>query len=178
MTTAIIYIRVSTDEQAQKGSQEEKLNKYCKDNHIEVIQTIFEDHSAKNFKRPAWITMMKQFNIHRTARPNLILFTRWDRFSRNTANAYYTITQLQKLGIEPQATDQPLDMSVPENKVLLAMYIVTAEVENDRRSLNIKQGIHKAKKEGRYMGRAPIGYLNISLPDGTKTIIPREPEQH
>lgn len=180
MKTAIIYIRVSTDEQAQKGysqrSQEEKLNKYCKDNHVEIVQTVFEDHSAKNFERPAWVTMMKQFNINRTARPNLILFTRWDRFSRNTANAYYTITQLQKLGIEPQATDQPLDMSIPENKVLLAMYIVTAEVENDRRSLNIKQGIHKAKKEGRYMGRAPIGYLNMSLPDGTKTIVPREPE--
>jgi len=41
MKTAIIYIRVSTDEQAQKGcsqrSQEEKLNKYCKDNHIEIV---------------------------------------------------------------------------------------------------------------------------------------------
>lgn len=180
MLTAIIYIRVSTDEQAQKGysqrSQEEKLNKYCRDNHIEIVQTIFEDHSAKNFDRPAWTSMIKELNMNRATRPNLILFTRWDRFSRNTANAYYTITQLQKIGIEPQATDQPLDMSVPENKVLLAMYIVTAEVENDRRSLNIKQGIHKAKKEGRYMGRAPIGYLNISLPDGTKTIVPREPE--
>ncbi|MGJ1346728.1 MULTISPECIES: recombinase family protein [Sphingobacterium] len=180
MTSAIIYIRVSTDEQAQKGysqrSQEEKLNKYCKDNHIEIIQTVFEDHSAKNFERPAWTIMMKQLNINKSNRPQLILFTRWDRFSRNTANAYYMISQLQKLGIEPQASDQPLDMSVPENKVLLAMYIVTAEVENDRRSLNIKQGIHKAKKEGRYMGRAPIGYINISLPDGTKTIVPREPE--
>ncbi len=180
MPLAIIYIRVSTDEQAQKGysqrSQEEKLNKYCKDNRIEIVQTIFEDHSAKNFERPAWTAMMKQLNTNRATRPHLILFTRWDRFSRNTANAYYTITQLQKLGIEPQATDQPLDMSIPENKVLLAMYIVTAEVENDRRSLNIKQGIHKAKREGRYMGRAPIGYLNISLPDGTKTIVPREPE--
>ncbi|WP_052072380.1 recombinase family protein [Sphingobacterium deserti] len=54
MTSAIIYIRVSTDEQAQKvysqRSQEEKLNKYCKDNHIEIVQTIFEDHSAKNFE--------------------------------------------------------------------------------------------------------------------------------
>ncbi|EDM34438.1 site-specific recombinase [Pedobacter sp. BAL39] len=182
MKTAIIYIRVSTDEQAQKGysqrSQEEKLNKYCKDNQIEIVQTVFEDHSAKNFERPAWTTMMKQLNMNKAARPRLILFTRWDRFSRNTANAYYMITQLQKLGIEPQATDQPLDMSVPENKVLLAMYIVTAEVENDRRSLNIKQGIHKAKKEGRYMGRAPIGYLNISLPDGTKQSFPVSQRQH
>jgi site-specific DNA recombinase len=72
--------------------------------------------------------MMKQLNINTTARPNLILSTRWDQFGRNTANKYYTITQLQKPGIEPQATDQPSDMSVPQNKVLLAMYIVTAEV--------------------------------------------------
>ncbi|MBX3241042.1 MAG: recombinase family protein [Chitinophagaceae bacterium] len=180
MQTAILYIRVSTDEQAQKGysqrSQEEKLNRYCKDNHIEVIQTIFEDHSAKSFNRPAWNTMMKELTMSKATRPDLILFTRWDRFSRNTANAYYMITQLEKLGIEPQATDQPLDMAIPENKVLLAMYIVTAEVENDRRSLNIKQGIHKAKKEGRYMGRAPIGYINISMPDGRKMIVPHEPE--
>lgn len=120
--------------------------------------------------------MMKQVAIRKAARPTLILFTRWDRFSRNTANAYYMITQLEKMGIEPQATDQPLDMAIPENKVLLAMYIVTAEVENDRRSLNIKQGIYKAKREGRYMGRAPIGYVNRSMPDGRKTIVPREPE--
>ncbi|WP_119079742.1 recombinase family protein [Chitinophaga alhagiae] len=180
MFSAILYIRVSTDEQAQKGysqrSQEEKLNKYCKDNHIEIAQTIFEDHSAKNFNRPGWSVMLKQLNSSKASRPNLILFTRWDRFSRNTANAYYMITRLEKMGIEPQATDQPLDMAIPENKVLLAMYIVTAEVENDRRSLNIKQGIYKAKKEGRYMGKAPIGYVNISMPDGRKAIVPREPE--
>ena len=180
MYTAILYIRVSTDEQAQKGysqrSQEEKLNKYCKDNQIEIVQTIFEDHTAKSFDRPAWNAMMKQLHSSKASRPHMILFTRWDRFSRNTANAYYMITQLGKMGIELQTTDQPLDMAIPENKVLLAMYIVTAEVENDRRSLNIKQGILKAKKEGRYMGRAPIGYINISLPDGRKTIVPHEPE--
>lgn len=180
MLTTVLYIRVSTDEQAQKGysqrSQEEKLSKYCKDNHIEIVQTIFEDHSAKSFDRPAWTSLMKQLTANKAAGPQLILFSRWDRFSRNTANAYYMISQLQKMGIEPQATDQPLDMSIPENKILLAMYIATAEVENDRRALNTKHGMHKAKKEGRYMGRAPIGYINISMPDGRKTIVPREPE--
>lgn len=177
MVTAILYIRVSTDEQVQKGysqrSQQERLSKYCNNNQIEIAQTIFEDHSAKNFNRPAWSTMMRQLNSSKASRPNLLLFTRWDRFSRNTAYAYYMITNLEKLGIGPQATDQPLDMAILENKVLLTMYIVTAEVENDRRSLNIKQGIYKAKKEGRYIGRAPIGYINFSLPDGRKTIIPR-----
>jgi len=84
MKTAIIYIRVSTDEQAQKGysqrSQEEKLSNYCKDNQIEIVQTIFEDYSAKNFERPAWIAIMKQLNMNRITKPNLILFTRWDHY--------------------------------------------------------------------------------------------------
>ena len=56
--TADLYIRVSTDEQADKGysqrDQEERLRKYCDNNQIKVRQVIFEDHSAKTFNRPKW----------------------------------------------------------------------------------------------------------------------------
>ena len=86
------------------------------------------------------------------------------------------ISLLRKLGIDAQAIDQPLDMSIPENKVLMAMYIVTAEVENERRSLNVKYGIYKAKQEGRWMGHAPIGYINTVNESGRKIITPHEPE--
>lgn len=180
MLTAVLYIRVSTDEQALKGysqrNQAERLQSFCTNNNIEIIQTIFEDHSAKNFNRPEWSKLILSLNQYKSARPNLLLFTRWDRFSRNTADAYYVITQLQKLNIEPQAIEQPLDMSIPENKVLLAMYIVTAEVENDRRSLNVKYGIHKAKQEGRWIGHAPIGFINKCTESGKKIIAPYEPD--
>lgn len=180
MASANLYIRVSTDEQAQKGysqrSQEEKLGKYCEERHIDILERVFEDHSAKDFDRPAWSRMMASLNARKAPKPDFILFTRWDRFSRNTANAYYMITLLKKMGIELQAIDQPLDLLVPENKVMLAMYIVTAEVENDRRSLNVRQGMQRAKREGRWMGLAPIGYINVSMPDGTKAIVPRQPE--
>ena len=100
--TAILYVRVSTDEQAQKGysqrSQEEKLNKYCKDNHIEIIQTVFEDHSAKSFKRPGWSVMMKQLNSCKPSRPNLILFTRWDRWKFRLTLARQTISHVYSVG--------------------------------------------------------------------------------
>lgn len=178
--TAVIYIRVSTDGQALKGysqrSQEERLCKFCQINNIKIIQTVFEDHSAKTFNRPAWAQLMRSLNQDRQSTPSLLLFTRWDRFSRNTANAYYMITLLQKMGIEIQATDQPLDLSIPENKVLLAMYIVTAEVENERRALNISQGLRRAQREGRWIGNAPIGYRKTYTSAGKKIIIPHEPE--
>ncbi|WP_421938266.1 recombinase family protein [Pedobacter sp.] len=58
MSTADLYIRVSTDEQADKGysqrNQEETLRRYCLNQGIEVREVIHEYHSAKTFKRPAW----------------------------------------------------------------------------------------------------------------------------
>jgi site-specific DNA recombinase len=49
--TADLYIRVSTDEQADKGysqrDQEERLKKYCENNQIQIRKVVFEDHSAR-----------------------------------------------------------------------------------------------------------------------------------
>jgi site-specific DNA recombinase len=67
---------------------------------------------------------------------DFVLFTKWDRFSRNTGDAYQMISLLRKLGVEPQAIEQPLDISIPENKMMLAFYLAAPEVENDRRTLN------------------------------------------
>ncbi|WP_425444927.1 recombinase family protein [Taibaiella chishuiensis] len=90
--------------------------------------------------------------------------TRWDRFCRNAGDAYYMIATLKKLNVEVQAIEQPLHLSVSENKMILALYLATSEVENDRRALNIKQGIHKAKQEGRWTSHAPKGYVKKYRP--------------
>ena len=70
------------------------------------------------------------------------------------------IHEFKKINIETRAIEQPLDLSVPESKIMLAIYLASPEVENDRRSLNVFNGMRKAKKEGRYMGSAPLGYKN------------------
>jgi DNA invertase Pin-like site-specific DNA recombinase len=180
MTTAILYIRVSTDEQAIKGYslhvQEERLQRFCAANNIGVLRVVKEDHSAKTFDRPAWTSFIKDVRRSKKLCPDLILYTKWDRFSRNIADSYYMIRLLKDLQIEPQAIEQPLDLSVPENKILLAVYIATSEVENDRRSLNVKQGIHKARQDGRWTSHAPLGYSYQLTQSGIKLIAPKEPE--
>jgi site-specific DNA recombinase len=178
---AILYIRVSTDEQADKGysqrNQDEVLHKYCALKSIVVQDVIYEDHSAKTFNRPEWIKMLGTLKkVKEKHSIDLILFTKWDRFSRNTADAYQMIGILRKLGIEPQAIEQPLDLSVPENKMMLAFYLAVPEVENDRRALNIFHGMRRAKKEGRWVATAPLGYINRSTEDGRKYIRPDEPQ--
>ncbi|WP_179415422.1 recombinase family protein [Mucilaginibacter sp. E4BP6] len=179
MKTADLYIRVSTDEQADKGysqrNQEEVLRKYCTANNIVARTVIYEDHSAKSFNRPEWVKLLACLRKYRN-KTELILFTKWDRFSRNAPDAYQMINILRKLGVEPQAIEQPLDMSVPENKMMLAIYLTAPEIENDRRALNVFYGMRRARKEGRYMATAPVGYVNHIMEGGIKRIIPDEPQ--
>jgi site-specific DNA recombinase len=176
---ADLYVRVSTDEQADRGysqrNQEEVLRKYCEINSIEIRDVIYEDHSAKTFNRPKWNKLLQNLKKHKN-KIDLVLFTKWDRFSRNAGDAYQMINILRKLGVEPQGIEQPLDLTIPENKMMLAFYLAAPEVENDRRALNTFHGMRRARKEGRYMGYAPAGYVNKVKEDGTKYIAFDQPE--
>ena len=177
--TADLYIRVSTDEQADKGysqrSQEEVLMRYCSIKDIKVRKVIFEDCSAKSFNRPEWQKMLVDLKKKR-GQSDLVLFTKWDRFSRNAGDAYQMINVLAALGVEPQAIEQPLDISIPENKLMLAIYLAQPEVENDRRALNTFFGMRRARKEGRWMGPAVTGYTNKINEKGQKSICPKDPD--
>ncbi len=179
MKTADLYIRVSTDEQAEKGyslrSQQEVLKRHCEHHNIKVREVFIEDYSAKTFNRPEWKKLLI-YQRRNKGKADLLLFTKWDRFSRNAGDAYMMINKLRSLGIEPQAIEQPLDLAVPENKIMLAFYLAAPEVENDRRGLNTKVGMRQAKKEGRWMGKAPIGYINRVRDDGKRYIALKEPE--
>lgn len=74
MKRADLYIRVSTDEQADKGysqrDQEERLKRYCATNKIAVGQVIYEDHSAKTFNRPEWTRLLNSLK-REVQRPTL-----------------------------------------------------------------------------------------------------------
>ena len=175
MKTAIIYVRVSTDEQAEKGYslqyQEDRLVKYCEINNIEISAIFKEDHSAKSFERPEFRKLL-QFAKKNNGKINYLLFINWSRFSRNAGDAYGMISRLNKFGIEPQGIEQPLDLSVPENKMMLAFYLAAPEVENDRRSLSTLSGIRRARQEGRWTNLAPKGYKNIRDESQKGLIIP------
>jgi site-specific DNA recombinase len=59
---------------------------------------------------------------------------------------------------------------------MLAIYLATPQVENMRRGLNVFYGMRQARKEGRWMGTAPVGYANLCTEAGKKYIAPKEKE--
>ncbi|WP_313805557.1 recombinase family protein [Flavobacterium sp.] len=160
MKNVVIYTRVSTDEQAEKGfslgHQEEALKKYCELKKFNVVNHFQDDFSAKTFDRPEWKKLEKFVKSNKSI--DLILFTKWDRFSRNAEQAFSVIRLFSNMGIEVNSMEQPLDLSIPDNKVMLSMYLILPEVENDKISIRTIDGMRRAQKEGCWVNRIPYGY--------------------
>ena len=161
---AIIYCRVSSDEQAKGGSlkyQEGALKRYCENNGIEVVEVYKEDYSAKTFNRPEMNKICNKYlRKKKEIDADYLLVLRWNRFTRDASDGWEYISRFKKYGIEVNAIEEHLDFSVAESKIMLSVFLSMAEVDNDKRSKATKDGIHQALMEGKCAGHSPYGYVN------------------
>ena len=70
MKNVIIYTRVSTDEQAQKGTslpfQKERLEQFCSVSGDTIVNHFEEDYSAKNFEdRPSFNKLLEYLKANK-----------------------------------------------------------------------------------------------------------------
>ena len=163
---AILYCRVSSDEQAENCSlevQENYLRSYCANHGFSVVAVYREDYSAKHFdmRRPE---MKKIYDYCRKHKREVdkILFLRWDRYSRNVEFAFtYKRKFYDELGIEINAIESPIDFKGTEWSMLLAMYCGAAHTEDEKISKRTKDGIRGHRLKGEWTNRAPRGYKNV-----------------
>ena len=155
-------MRVSTEDQKDFGyslaAQEEMLRRWCVATNRQVIKVYVEDHSAKTLDRPQFKELMEFVRTHKDEIDE-ILFVKWDRFTRNTGDAYNMIKYFAKLGVTVNAVEQPINSNIPEQKILLAFYLAVPEVDNDRRAMSTRSGMRRAMKEGRWVHHPPKGYV-------------------
>ncbi len=160
---AIIYTRVSTDDQAVKGysllDQEEVLRRACKADGVEVVDRIQDDgYSAKTFNRPGFQRLLTSLKNGQIA-IDFLYIVRWDRFSRNMENGFLMLRELRSYGVDVKCLEETYDTSDPSAVLLRAIKMAEPEMDNRRRAKNTQMGIRRALKEGRYAcGAAPVGY--------------------
>ncbi|NVN96169.1 MAG: recombinase family protein [Bacteroidetes bacterium] len=146
--------------------------RYCALNNIDIREHYREDYSAKDFDRPEFRKLLTYLSENK-GKIDYLIFTKWDRFSRNLGESITMIKQIKALKTDVLCVEQPIDMNNPDNKVLLAVYLILPEVENDKISSRTKDGMRKAMKEGVFTGIAPFGYKNIRIDKkSTLQIIP------
>ncbi|RYF87492.1 MAG: recombinase family protein [Chitinophagaceae bacterium] len=172
----IIYKRVSTDDQADRGfslqHQEAVMTKYCEMNGHTIIDIYTEDYSAKTFDRPEWKKIIQYLKKNK-GKVDGVLCLRWDRFSRNAYEALTVIQQLRKMGVTVMTVEQPLDLDNADSKMLLSIYLTIPEVENDKNSMRTIEGSRRARLEGCWTGTPPRGYNNQRM-DKKATLIPNK----
>ena len=160
MKRAIIYTRVSTDDQAVHGyslnNQKDVIERYCKQNNFQIIKHYEEDYSAKDFERPEFKNLM-EFCKKEHKSIDILLFTRWDRFSRNIGECYAIFKQFGKLGIEINSIEQPTE-DEPTSKLMRGIHLMIGEMEREVIAKRTKEGMRRAMKEGYWVGKPPKGY--------------------
>ena len=166
----IQYCRVSSDEQAEGTSldyQERVLREYCARKGYEVVMCCREDYTAKHhdYRRPEMKKIRDYcFDRRNRGKVDLILFLRWDRFSRNTEFANrFKREFLDERGIQFNAIENPIDFESTEWSFLLSTYCSIAQTENNKISRRTRDGIRETLKKGKCANKAPRGYKNVQL---------------
>src|SRR3989344_3726084 len=149
---AIIYIRVSSDEQIKGTSlefQEEACRKYCKDKDIEVLKVFKEEGaSAKSADRKVLLEAMEYC---RKNKGNMEFFIVWkvDRFARNTEDHFAVKKILADSGVSLKSVTEPIGTD-PSEALFETILAGFAQFDNQIRTLRCSNGMLARLRQGIY----------------------------
>jgi DNA invertase Pin-like site-specific DNA recombinase len=86
---------------------------------------------------------------------DILIVTKLDRLARSVADLVGIMGQLRGKGVELRILNMNLDTSTPTGKLMLNLLGSIAEFERELMLERQREGIAKAKAEGKYKGRAP-----------------------
>ena len=159
---AVLYRRVSTKEQKDKGSsletQQERLHEFCNRHEIEIIKDFSEDYSAKNINRPVFSKLI-EFTVMNKNNIDLLLIHKWDRFSRNALQGMTIVDQLKGMNIEVNSSEEWINHEDPNQQIMYMIHVGLPEVDNRQRSYRTILGTRSNLKEGRWVHSQPKGYV-------------------
>jgi DNA invertase Pin-like site-specific DNA recombinase len=160
--TAIGYIRVSSEEQADSGlgleAQRQRIRAYCELKGLSLT-TIFEDAGISGGKalstRPAGSQLIAEAQKNKP----ILVVAKFDRLFRSVADAAQTIADFEKKGIELAAISEGFDMGSPYGRAMAQMASVFAELERamirerTKAAMNVKRARHE-----RMSHQVPFGW--------------------
>lgn len=86
---------------------------------------------------------------------DLLVVTKLDRLARSVADLIAITASLKEKGVELRILTMNLDTATPTGKLMLNLLGSIAEFERELMLERQREGIARAKAEGKYKGRAP-----------------------
>jgi site-specific DNA recombinase len=180
MKRAVIYARVSTDEQKEKGyslpSQVEACQKYADTHGLNVIAKISDDYTGTLLDRPG-LDQVRAMMDRREVDAVIVLAS--DRWTRKLAHSLILREEMMTAGIELHYVNRGKSENTPEGELMdniegvFNQYWREKIIEGGRRGKNAK-----AKQNKMIMaGSPPFGYAKEGHGRDAKLVI-NEQEAH
>lgn len=147
-TKAACYVRVSSVGQNEE-SQINELTTYCRNHGYEPVWFI-DKTTGTSLSRPAFEDMQSKLFMGDF---KVVLVYKLDRLSRSLLDGLTVISDWLGRGIRLVSTSQQFDFEGAMGKMVSALFLSMAEMENETRRERQAIGIANAKKKGVYKGR-------------------------
>jgi len=165
-TSAVgLYMRVSTDRQAQEGDsleeQESELRKYC-DYHTLTIRKVYIERgkSGGNTNRPEYQKMIRDIEAHTI---DTVVVKKLDRLSRSLLDFEQLMTKMQAHNVEFVSIKEQFETISPMGKAMLRIALVFAQLEREQTSERTSDVLRYRAKLGLYNGGVtPFGYISAN----------------
>jgi DNA invertase Pin-like site-specific DNA recombinase len=172
MKMAVIYVRVSSEEQVKNLSldtQEKICREYCERNGMEVDRVFVEKgESAKTTDRTEFQAMLAYCQQNKKHLRFVVVYT-VNRFARNNEDHFAVAGFLRRLGISLRSATEPIDES-PAGAFVESMLAAVAALDNAMRQQNTVNGMKAALRIGRWPFQVPLGYRKVKDANG-KTVV-------
>jgi len=154
---AALYLRVSTEEQAERGAsieaQEEFLREWAAKEGFEVYKVYKDEgYSGSNMNRPS---LQEMINDARKKKFQVVLCYHNDRLSRDTRDALTIVQDLLKHDVRVRFSNLDIDITTPEGEMMFTLQAAFATYFRRDLARKTKFGMQKIKKQGYWIGRIP-----------------------
>ena len=160
---AAVYCRVSTDDQAERGtieSQVEYAEKYCELNQIAIVKIYKDDGITGTIplqERPAGAELIADA---KAGLFSTLLVFKLDRLGRVTRIIINAIYDLEQYNVKLKSMTEPFDTSDPSGRFLLTILAGVADLERSNILQRMQLGANRAAAAGKWLGGiVPYGYI-------------------
>ncbi len=167
----VIYLRVSTKEQAQKAdskegysipAQREACVKYIKEKGWKLVdEYIDRGESARSSQRPQLQEMLGRIAKHKDIQA--VIVHKIDRLSRKMEDHVAIKAILTKADCSLVSVVEHFEDNA-SGRLVEGIHALMAEFYSANLGAETKKGMTQKTKQGGWAGRAPLGYLNVQTP--------------
>ncbi|ELY7524879.1 MULTISPECIES: recombinase family protein [Enterobacteriaceae] len=156
MSRTFAYCRVSTSEQTTEN-QIMAIRQAGYDVLDSRVVSEVVSGGVQAMKRKAFSDLVS----HKLEAGDKLVVLKLDRLGRDNIDVQQTISMLIDKGIDVVSMDLPAsNLASAEGKLMLQMFSAFAEFEKSRITERTKEGLERAKKEGKKLGR-PVAKATI-----------------